>query len=150
MSGRWEPGTVATILVDGNETTGLATGDGWMYSDSAGAGHLTFRQVDVVHPMIVLDLAPHDVMRTVEALRESRGFIALQVADQIEAQTRAPKPAEPTGLGAVVRDHKGSLWVKWALTHRAERNWKGPDVGGDYRVYTDIGAVEVLSEGVSP
>lgn len=60
------------------------------------------------------------------------------------------QPSEPTGLGAVVEDADGDLWVKWSLGHREDRNWKHHGRAGDYRRYGDITAVRVLSDGVQP
>lgn len=68
------------------------------------------------------------------------------------AEPKPPKPDEPTGLGAVVKDEAGGVWVKWSTLHRANRNWKLHNAGGgDYRTWDDLPrAVKVLSEGVTP
>lgn len=62
-----------------------------------------------------------------------------------------PKPAEPTGLGAVVEDEEGVLWTYTGLGSISP--WVCPSsrgsVGG-WRNYGEIAAVRVLSEGVQP
>jgi len=86
----------------------------------------------------------------VENLRAGGKLAAGWIADQIEAQTKPPKPAEPTGLGAVVEDSQGREWLRrvrdkgrapWAHYDESER-------GVYTRDYDDINAVRVLSEGV--
>lgn len=56
-----------------------------------------------------------------------------------------PAPVEPTGLGAVVKDAKGHVWVRipksikpWRYSHNAGFEWKQIDQ-----------PVTVLSEGVT-
>lgn len=73
-----------------------------------------------------------------------------ELADEIESQTPAPKPAEPTGLGAVVEDALGTTWVrvhpdggpaKWHLSGEYARE--------PWAVWSAIDAVRVLSEGIA-
>lgn len=69
--------------------------------------------------------------------------------DQVRAAVRSllapPKPEEPTGLGAVVEDARGSLWVLY--THPdSTAPWVCEGSSCDYE---DIAAVRVLSEGVT-
>ncbi len=81
---------------------------------------------------------------------DKAGAILLGVIRQIEAQTRPPKPLEPTGLGAVVKDRNGDRWVRCRKQSRGlfgvvwenERSCQHSHWGG-------LDAVEVLSEGVS-
>lgn len=55
-----------------------------------------------------------------------------------------PKPAEPQGIGAVVRDTNGDLWVR---ADNDDAPWYG--VGGHYWDTWDfVDALEVVSEGV--
>ena len=57
------------------------------------------------------------------------------------------KPAEPTGLGAVVEDVEGERWVRVnVLTGTQE--WRCCDFNGAFRKYADITAVRILSPGV--
>lgn len=106
-------------------------------------------------PCVVLDL--EDPAGLLATLRDARshmlkggpnyGRLGGLIAE-IESQTRPPKPAEPTGLGAVVEDVGGSLWVRapkdgnsvqteWVSSHSTAQFWDSID------------AVRVLSEGVT-
>lgn len=58
-----------------------------------------------------------------------------------------PKPAEPTGLGAVVEDEEGVLWTHTGLATISP--WVRGGIG-DWRDYGNIAVVRVLSEGVQP
>ena len=70
------------------------------------------------------------------------------IADQIEAQLPKPKPEEPKGLGAVVKDRNGDRWVRvndspgWIVILHDGSN-------GIWADYTAIDAVAVLSLGVT-
>jgi hypothetical protein len=111
-------------------------------------------------PLIVLDaLAANDAMSAddvfacaIESLRKSPYWSDSGLADQIEAQTKSPKPVEPQGLGAVVRDNADDHWVRTSPFVTSHRNdWiraGGTATGGDKRHWDGIDAVEVLSEGV--
>ena len=59
-----------------------------------------------------------------------------------------PRPDEPTGLGAVVEDGEGQRWVRRA-DGWTDKPWARSDRAG-LAHYTDIAAVRVLSEGVTP
>lgn len=69
-----------------------------------------------------------------------------------------PKPAEPLGLGAVVEDSEGELWIKidrhadcndWARLGAPEHADAEQATGRTVRwFYRDIDAVKVLSKGV--
>lgn len=74
-----------------------------------------------------------------------RAVVLNAVADQIDAQL-SPKPAEPTGLGAVVRDREGKLWVRCDEDYDRVR-WHSPH--GDGKRYEEIHAVVVLAEGIT-
>lgn len=87
----------------------------------------------------------------IRTLRASDYISDRGLADQIEAQTKPPKPAEPTGLGAVVEDADGLRWVRVADDGLAFA-WR--PVGNrtsyeDNRYWKRVAAVSVLSEGVA-
>ena len=97
---------------------------------------------------ITLYLGGHNVAHLVHDLRDAHArtnnaAIAL-VADAIAAKF-TPKPAEPTGLGAVVEDSQGERWVRVA---ECDQSWRSEHAAAlcDYAL---IDAVRVLSEGVS-
>ena len=72
------------------------------------------------------------------------------IADQIEAQLPKPKPEEPKGLGAVVKDRNGLRWVRADLGEGPTWLEVLPDgSNGIWADYTAIDVVEVLSEGVT-
>jgi hypothetical protein len=61
------------------------------------------------------------------------------------ARPTPPRPEEPTGLGAVVKDADGYLWT--CAVNENRRRWWNPLQGG-WCDYADLAAVEVLSWGV--
>lgn len=86
--------------------------------------------------------------RTWDAMPEAHGSYLENAAAVLRALA-VPTPAEPMGLGAVVRDRGGWLWVKWSTTHREDRNWKHESRSGDYQRWDALDSPEVLSEGWS-
>lgn len=76
-----------------------------------------------------------------------RGLLgsARMVADAVDAALPKPRPDEPMGLGAVVRDGEGRVWVRIGNTIYP---WRC-EGGSNFAVYADIpNPIEVLSEGV--
>lgn len=76
----------------------------------------------------------------------------LQAALREFANPTPPKPEEPTGLGAVVEDDKGVRHVR-TFGGCAPTAWLGhikEDGGERTRRWSDISAIRVLSEGVTP
>src|SRR5689334_10172256 len=77
---------------------------------------------------VVLDLTVYDVPRLIGSLRdaaENNGVSTfVDIADQIEQQTKPPKPKEPTGLGAVVEDSRGVRWVRTESARGMENPWQ--------------------------
>ena len=159
----YEPGTVAVATVRGVPNVRVmrtdnhaATGAEWFSGDLIddyryhNARHLTN-----VHPLVVID--PDTVPDLRGYLPEMSGDYdgddhrLVAVIDQIEAQTRPPKPAEPTGLGAVVEDAEGRRFIRYGASLAP---WigcadnEGIDPDRPYRYWSGIDAVRVLSEGV--
>ena len=103
-----------------------------------------------VRRLVVLDLDAHMYDASLwQHFADKVRFDYPSVADQIEAQTRPPKPPEPTGLGAVVKDREGHMWVRCPV--------EGDVTQGEWvcahstaRMFSALDAVEVLSEGVTP
>lgn len=160
MSAReWAPGTVADATVSpGLRVRALKVPEGWRWvTDDGRDGFSTddspsFRDV---RPLVVLDPKPkgsshgwaywlRKVADTHEAhsthLSAERGVIR-QLADQIEEQTRDPKPAEPTGLGAVVETADGEQFI------RSDLGWH-PVGYLSARYWPDLDVARVLSVGV--
>ena len=153
----YEPGTVAVATVRGVPNVRLMSvgaGGEWLSGENAAGWHEHGRRdVTDVRPLVVLDITdPRRVIADLTAAIEATGNGTVSrnlrvLRDQIEAQTKPPKPAEPTGLGAVVEDAKGNRWVR-AFSLRLA--WTDTLFEEDNREYADIDAVRVLSEGVQP
>lgn len=163
----YKPGTVARFVGDHFDGIvfrfrDLSTGLEEWQSATEGCAYPT---PDQLRPLVVLDLPHPDLAAKV--MRQVAGFIrehhgcavedstyADMIADQIEQQTRPPKPAEPTGLGAVVEDSHGKRWTRYDCQGDPQPWWcdgAGPDIPVERRFsYDDIDAVRVLSEGVKP
>jgi hypothetical protein len=79
--------------------------------------------------------------------RESAWISLTRDALRVFANPTPPKPVEPTGLGAVVEDAEGLLWVRAGTYHQGRgRDWHllGDT---DYECWADVNAVRVLSDG---
>lgn len=70
----------------------------------------------------------------------------LQAALREFANPRPPKPEEPTGLGAVVEESDGAVWVRTDTS--TSNRWVRAGFGTRAR-WDGINAVRVLSEGVT-
>lgn len=113
------------------------------------------KYVTNIRPLIVLDPevcggGPYFLGNIITELRGAASVARHKLADMIEQQTKPPKPAEPTGLGAVVEDAEGRKWVRdvndrWWCAYR-EPNTTRRHFGD----WSDVPAVRVLSEGVQP
>lgn len=159
----YKPGTVAVATVRGVPNVRVMRRElsdspyEWQSARSIAAMFAHHdREVTDVRPLVVLDLddpakyvrALHATFPEASADWDDDDARNLKIADQIEAQTRPPKPAEPTGLGAVVEDAEGGHWVYLAKTRASTRCWRKYGVDR-WAGYEDINAVRVLSEGVS-
>ena len=107
-------------------------------------------EVTDVRPLVVLDpeRAPYPLVGSLREQVEGEltPHTSRWLLEQIEAQTRPPKPPEPQGLGAVVEDAAGGRWVRAAL--KSGNSWHKPI--GTWSRYEHIDVVRVLSEGVTP
>ena len=160
----WKPGTVAKATVRGVPDVTVFRRDvsegfcDWAH-DSVAVGYTCSHDPDVtnVRPLVVLDI---DNLRACEAeaaspalaakrLRATNSVVAHAIADQIEAQTKPPKPAEPTGLGAVVEDDLGRRWVRIDDDPELNKPWRPADMAAIRSHWQNVKAVRVLSEGVA-
>jgi hypothetical protein len=153
-------GTIALATVRGVEGVRVMAGEGlyppklrWVTTDprlvdSGNDGWYFDYDVTDVRPLVLLDLDTIGASSwkvVADNLRTTGCRIAREnIADQIEAQTKPPKPDEPTGLGAVVEDAGGDLWLR---TEKADFPWRRPAKLQNGRVWRTIDAVRVLSEG---
>ena len=86
----------------------------------------------------------YEVLLALEHLRQGCSVgcsLIRRLADQIEAQTKPPKPAEPTGLGAVVETDGGVRFVRLP-----DGIWTSED---ESQPWDNVNAVKVLSKGVT-
>lgn len=153
----FKPGTVAVATVCGVPNLRVFRYDHGFELRWQTTGFTTHNDADVtdVRPLVVLDLAEQPfpasgVDKFIENLRS--GSIAREwVADQIEAQTKPPKPTEPLGLGAVVEDAEGRRWVRSRLTELQGLLgvvWENSQTLS-HNHWNNIDAVRVVHEGVS-
>jgi len=71
------------------------------------------------------------------------------VRDALRSLVADPKPEEPQGLGAVVRDRAGVKWVTHDSTPIHQRWINTDDFSERYRTWANIDVVEILSAGWS-
>ena len=174
MSTTYEPGTVAVATVRGVPNVRVMLLGASDYPEKWASGTPVHdarlheeRDVTDVRPLVVLDLvdvAPAsftppsaaEASLWLRRLADKWGGscaadVARAIADQIEAQTKPPKPAEPTGLGAVVEAEDGRKYVRTAKTDFPWVDAANP--GENAYHWTEWGGlptppVRVISEGV--
>jgi hypothetical protein len=161
MTREWKPGDVAWFK--GRSFNGIVfryqpfdTDDAeWVSAVEGGAYPLD----DELRPLLVLDpedreqvLRLADYLDAAFAAIDPAGFAeAPEVDDKVSVNIVRtalrslldPKPEEPKGLGAVVRDHGGRHWIR---AGRIKHSWYRPH--GVWAKYVNIDVVEVLSHGV--
>jgi hypothetical protein len=158
MSREWKPGDVAFFDLNGTPVLMMRDNEGrWTGYDGTGRYGWASRPYDGRHGQraaAVID--PEDREQVKEIVRLSAlpiAWTALRDALREFASPTPPKPDEPQGLGAVVRDDEGDLW---------QRDYRGgnypwnrlTDEAGDSNkshrdAYKHIPAVAVLFEGVT-
>lgn len=157
----WKPGQIALVRAGAFDgvvvalRSGVPSNMGWAYTGDDGKyGNCWMSDPEgsrAIRPLFVLDI-PNVVASVDEARSVAKNprrdahpdSTNAHIADQIESQLTPPKPAEPTGLGAVVEDINGHL-------HTRAREHEQPFVGGDgtWRPYSDIAATTIHSHGWS-
>ncbi len=153
----WEPGDVAMVRLHAEtEIRVFRERDGWRgVKGSVYDPHLSAR------PLVVIDPEDRDAVKLLDGLLEHQfndqsvprymGTVDL-LQHALRSLLTPPRPPEPTGLGAVVEDEDGHVWVRTLATsypwhanlYPADRN------ATTIRKYTDVTAVRVLSDGVQP
>lgn len=158
MTGReWQPGDVAMVTVgyEANRHVGWFDGSGWRYATDLWAS--SDPAIVTARPLVVIDPEDREQVERLLSLTDGcfndvrvdgTGPTAVDLA-QIRlrefASPTPPKPDEPTGLGAVVEDAKGGLYL---LAHPGEA-WMQVGIGSLCR-WRDIDAVKVLDDGYKP
>lgn len=82
---------------------------------------------------------------SIPAYDQATARIVFDLVDQIEAQQPKPKPEEPSGFGAVIKDADGEEWVYQG--DRAPRSVSWRNRYGRRCGYRDLSAVTVVSTG---
>lgn len=155
MTGRrWKSGDAAMV----NGQVCINTGGDWEHGSPLAFKYADHESLDV-RPVVVIDPEDREQARS---LLETYGrqftnwtpeldsnVTRLQAALREFANPKQPKPEEPTGLGAVVRDAAGDLWVSLEPDGSGPRRWVPADNSERVRRnYVDLPIVAVLSEGV--
>lgn len=163
----WDPGTVAKVggvvsVLRQSTRSPLAY---WAKSEGPVYRH---DEPGDVRPLLVLDPDDADQMREFAdtfytALSGRTRRDSARDADdmRVAVVTMLPKPtpvkpAEPTGLGAVIEDADGRLWLRvdwpkpWCLAAPNEREKFRDVIHGSHLPWDRVNAVRVLSEGVTP
>lgn len=166
MSREWKPGDAAMIRLGARCDGRGERGEGWATAirDNVGSwacGVATARianDEDILEarPLVVIDPEDREQVERLADLNERatpEGWVsptdatnAMQAALREFADPTPPKPDEPTGLGAVIEDANGDLWVR---LRPAEWQWRRADDEGLFQGWHNISAVRVLSPGVA-
>lgn len=150
----WKPGDVALILVGGTEHVALRDSDeAWLIGDSLAYRVLRDSEtrlptVSVIRPLVVIDPESNDVERLQDLFWQNQHHsgLAMQAALREFANPTPPKPDEPQGLGAVVRDAQNELWIRtcYPCDDCLNKPWQRGPVRKNWQI---VDAVEVLAEG---
>lgn len=129
---------------DGYETPAFSDGRHWMHATGS-----TPVGVRVIRPLLVIDVEDHaQVHHLATAFARERERIngnAAAMASALQLLLGPPKPPEPVGLGAVVKDAQGRRWTR--IDSNDGRPWH---CGGSFPTrWAEIAAVDVLSEGIT-
>lgn len=167
MKREWKPGDVALVRsMYGNKVVGLRTGvpsnRGWAYSEEVGGGNTTQSWSSdpegnyVIRPLAVIDpedreqverlirlFCHHTPRGDAEFVLRHGGIDNMQAALREFADPKPPKPEEPLGVGAVIEDAEGSIWVR--VGRKPGNTWYRPH--GVYARYSDLDIIRKLSDG---
>lgn len=166
---KWEPGTVALVDWEGESVVRILSKYGHTFGSDRSAwwgpeGYLRCEAEAIkgIRPLLVLDPDNPDQMRELAKTFGGKrwpgqlGVVSDSTYEALTAAVRAMlpkptpvKPAEPTGLGAVVEDGDGDFWVYGGMRSILDgetRIWLHAEKKD---TYAKINAVKVLSEGVT-
>jgi hypothetical protein len=152
----WEPGDVASLTIVGRAGTkqvaAMRGKDGWYYPTPSGFASNFDSASTVIDARRLVVIDPEDaeqVARLRDLLLDGVGLLGIDgIAAALREYANPARPIdEPQGLGAVVNDRDGDVWVK----HR-NGSWSclmGP-VGADVRTWDELcGQYGPISEGVT-
>lgn len=145
MSREWKSGDVAVSMGDRL----IRTSEGCWSSENGQAG-IRYTTQDP-RPLVVIDPEDEDAAFRLIDLYFSGGADrlnarAMQAALREFADPKPSKPEEPTGLGAVVEDANGLLWMRGKSSSHLV--WIDPTADFDNRHWGQIDAVKVLGDGI--
>jgi hypothetical protein len=157
MNREWKSGDVAmvkggesewvAVRVEGRCLLGCAAGYDSTPHWHAGGGAMA--DGHKARPLVVIDPEDREQAMLLYGLyyrnMPGPGVDQMQAALREFANPKPPKPEEPTGFGAVAEDAEGEWWVR--ITVPTGAWWRNSR--GLTRVWRDIDAVRVLSEGVT-
>lgn len=161
MSRQWKPGDVARVTdpVEGELTMiYISKGMNCWHGARADGSLLCLDATQAVSAtsLVVIDPKDREQVERLGVAIYDAGFTA---ASRLQAALRSliadPKPPEPTGLGAVVEDAEGGMWIR----HKPDSGRLRPThawypagyVHGSIRTpYSDIDAVRIVAPGVQP
>jgi len=166
MKREWKPGDVAMVSVSDldepqimlRDKAGWADREATFYWDKAEAGW----EITDVRPLVVIDPEDAEQIGRLAEAWEAQTHATLSDTPMTLTQYRLqaalrslitpPKPEEPTGLGAVVEDAEGYFWIRSATSGGDPWRAEGARAPGgrSFHTWSDIVAVKVLSEGVTP
>lgn len=171
MSAReWKPGDVA-VITERHGTIGPRIGSWWASKDDKGwasldpsIGWLPDGDVAEARPLLVIDPEDRERVerlwraqdRAVEIIRKHQGGGGVSLVDALQMGLRLmldptpPKPPEPQGMYAAVRDSHDNEWVRMGNGPAPWVPNGSPDARSTSATWASIDAVEVLSEGVQP
>jgi hypothetical protein len=164
MSRDWKPGDVGVWQYDAKTAPQIAlrvpicpvsTHKKEPHWHLSGGGWTAYAE-SVRGPFVVIDPEDHDAVARLLGLliQHTSGpgvlwemkYADAQQALREFADPKPPKPDEPTGLGAVVEDAEGDLWVRCDAEDHG--SWRRANDDALWRDYLSIDAVRVLSEGI--
>jgi hypothetical protein len=147
----WKPGDVAAIPFTSGDERGMWVDGTFVVT----GGRASSRAYGGVRPLVVIDPEDREVVGRLTRAAFDVSAVDSHDIDQMQAALRSlltpPKPAEPTGLGAVVEDDRGFQWIRTDDDRNAEP-WSRRNTPGlpQYRAWRDLAAVRVLSDGYDP
>lgn len=131
----------------------VLSADGWLWATT---GMRCIDQAQEIKPLAVIDPESDDdmdrLMKCFATLPSGvQGRDRVQAALREYASPKQPKPDQPTGLGAVVEDDKGKLWVYVPAGQDDLFPWlsAGPNGDGEWQTWSNVDAVRVLDHGLS-
>ena len=152
MTAQWKPGDVA-LVQNGygvwNRAICQVRPNGGVWVLGGVYGHLPLDAP--ARSLAVID--PENDHDAIDFLADRLEDIPRVIREALRAfaNPTPPRPDEPLGLGAVVEDAEGEKWVRNNPRGRAQ--WSRVNAAADgrpreYRMWRQVNAVRVLSEGV--